>query len=776
LHARVRLEVVAGNDDLLTLRGTLGPLSRPALLRYRTRAAALLRVGGAVVGAFDATRETVAIEPDAAARAIELEVELRGVPPGAPPSGPGLRWRLFARRSHVRPAATLEVLPVPHGSPAARSAEAAVEAGPARDTAWLRTYENRARTALRACANAVPLLETDPSACFALNEAWLCAYAAAAEPALFERLRALARERRFDAGGAALWVQADCRLPSGESLLRQLVFGMRYVSERLDTVPAVAWLPSGFAFANTLPTLLAHAGLVAFAAARRPGAAPLPPEFLWEGPDGSRVCAVLFESGPEFARATVAERIERRFAARGDVPVHSGELSLEEHPGVLTTHHDVKAAHAALERALAGAELLAAWCVAVHASPLFVEELRAQLREVWEIVLRSQSRDVIGGTAIGDVYRDVVSEYDRASQLVGSIMTAAASALPRAAPRAARGPRLVAPLRDGGDVLFDSDFLSARVRADGAIVELRYPGGPNVAGAANLLAAYRDAPRAREAWDLGPESSGRRLRLRPAGSEIEEEALVVRYEFGPARLSARISLDRGDPFLRVELTVERWPRRALLRCENWLAVRAEAIRCGAPHGSVSRPLGGERSAPAPEVCGQRFAQVHDGGRSGCAILALDTYGWSARRLEKGGVHLGHSLLRGTRWPDPDADAGAAHFSYAYAPLGTPLAAEAEQAWQTFAVPATAPLFRCDDPTVVVAATKPADDGDGVIVRVRECDGRGLEATIHCAARARGVTAVDALERPLDEAFVIADGAFRVPLAAHGLRSLRVTFG
>ena len=58
-----------------------------------------------------------------------------------------------------------------------------------------------------------------------------------------------------------MWVEPDLHAPSGESILRQFAYGVRYTSEKLGVVPDVVWLPDTFGFPNTLPTLAAHAGL-----------------------------------------------------------------------------------------------------------------------------------------------------------------------------------------------------------------------------------------------------------------------------------------------------------------------------------------------------------------------------------------------------------------------------------------------------------------------------------------------------------------------------------
>ena len=83
------------------------------------------------------------------------------------------------------------------------------------------------------------------------------------------------------------------------------------------------------------------------------------------------------------------------------------------------------------------------------------------------------------------------------------------------------------------------------------------------------------------------------------------------------------------------------------------------------------------------------------------------------------------------------------------------------------------MFTCDDAAISIDATGPADDGDGVIVVARECDGRALTATIRCGARAREAFSVDELERPLQAGVELRDSAVVAEFAPNQVRAFRV---
>lgn len=814
-NGAIRLSEGASDGKLVELLGTLPPVTQPVALHYATRTGALLRCDGAVAGAFDSKHEAVVVPASAMPRKLVLAIERRSLPAAGLPSGPGLRWNLMLRGARRRPGRLLRRRDLVPEAPVVERGDLALIGHAHLDVAWLWTYAETRRKALRTFAIAASQLARDPEFVFTQSQPQLYAFVAEGDAEFSGRIEGLAREGRFDASGAALWVEPDCNLPSGESLLRQLVFGIRYALERLGTQPSVAWLPDTFGFANTLPTLLAHAGIRRFATAKLGwnDTVPFPHrQFWWAGPDGSRVlaaslaaydgplderrCAVARErdellvlgygdggggvTGDMLANAPRAGRWTRlddwfdALASRAEsFPVHHDELYLEFHRGVATTHHEVKARNAALERALESAETLLAWAHVLRASPFFRDEMRAKLHEAWEIVLRNQFHDVLTGTSIAAVYDDVRLEYERAETLVAQVATSAAAMLPRAPLRAAA--RLCPAQAVAGGFRFENAALAATLATDGTLRELRGPGGDNLVTRAHELAAYRDRPRAWEAWNVDRDYREKRLPVVACGCEPIEDGLQIHYRIGASTALARFTLAENEPFLRVTLAIDWRERRTLVRLENEFALtRARAV-FGTPHGTIERPVVPQTQAERAkfEFSGQRFGRISS-ERGAVALLALDTYGWSLGG-DAQGVALGHSLLRGTNWPDPSADRGVQTFEYAYLPLAGRSLGELEAEWRRFAGLRGVALFTSADPSVLVTATKPADDGDGVIVRIRECDGAARDVRLACAARARDATCVDALERPVAGDVELREGGLEASLGAYALRSFRVRF-
>ncbi len=811
---RQRLEVRADDGDVVTLAGTNEGVGGESVLKYRTRTGALLRIGGIVRGAFDREHETLVLGPQVSGP-LELDVERRSLPSNGLPAGDGLRWRALVAASRQEPALEIDLLE--HQASAQQSAQAAhadlAFVGHSHlDVAWLWTYAEAARKTARTFATAVRQLESDETFVFAFSQPQLYEFLREGEPELFERVRAFARSGRIDASVAALWVEPDCNLPCGESLLRQLAFGIRYCEKELGVRANVAWLPDSFGFPNTLPTLLAHAGIGAFATTKLSwnDTTPFPyARFVWEGPDGSAVSAANFASiqgGFEPARVKAAKaRGDLLLIGLGDggggvrddalaaaaaygtwttvadwfarpanaLPVVRDELYLQEHRGVATTNHAIKARHAALERALLVTELSLAWAKSLRATPFFLDEASRQLRAAWEIVLRSQFHDVLPGTAIAEVYADVREEFDRAEALVAGVAANARRVLPHAR-AGSQEARPVAALVERRTLRLANDKIVARVSAAGALVELRTRRGPNLVRQALQLAAYTDRPKRWDAWNLDAAYRKRKRRVRVTGCEATEDGIEIRYAFGTSLAVAHVRLEADEPFLRVELAVDWHERHVLLRFENRLAFAATRARFGSPHGAVDRaPDPQTRTERAKfEAVGQRFARL-DGPDGGLAFLALDTYGWSLRRDAARTSELGHSLLRGPTWPDASADAGRHAFSFALLPFEALGMGELEGVWERFARRTEVPMFTCDDPAVFVTATKVADDGDGLIVRARECDGAERRVHLRCGARAFDVACVDALERAATGEATLTDGAIVATFRPYELRTFRV---
>ena len=108
-------------------------------------------------------------------------------------------------------------------------------------------------------------------------------------PPLYERIREQVQAGRFEPVGS-MWVEADCNIPSGESLVRQIVHGKRFFLDELDRETTDLWLPDVFGYSAALPQILKEAGISTFLTQKMSWSEinRFPHNtFWWEGIDGT---------------------------------------------------------------------------------------------------------------------------------------------------------------------------------------------------------------------------------------------------------------------------------------------------------------------------------------------------------------------------------------------------------------------------------------------------------------------------------------------------------
>ncbi|HTD32354.1 MAG TPA: hypothetical protein VK665_01740, partial [Candidatus Elarobacter sp.] len=377
---RIRLARRAADEATVTLLARATLPEGPLRMRYATRTGALLRVDGAVRGAFDAKHAAIELPPLPGEREITLEVERRSLPTDGLPAGDGLAWRLMLARASQKPALDLDV-EVREGARGGEPIDVPLVGHAHLDVAWLWTYAETRRKALRTFATALREIGNDDRFVFAQSMPQLYAWVGAGDPRLLERVRAAQQSDGaggWDATVASLWVESDTHLPSGESLLRQFAHGIAWTREHLGVEPSVAWLPDSFGFPSTFPQLAAHAGIPYFATTKLQWNETTRwpyPQFRWIGDDGSSVTAAVIASyegpvedkrlktarerdeilvhgygdgggGPTDADLAYVESAQRpwtsvegwmaSFEGRA-LPEYRGELYLETHRGTYTT-------------------------------------------------------------------------------------------------------------------------------------------------------------------------------------------------------------------------------------------------------------------------------------------------------------------------------------------------------------------------------------------------------------------------------------------------------
>ena len=394
-------------------------------------------------------------------------------------------------------------------SPTASPTHVAIATGHAHiDTAWLWPIRETVRKCVRTFASAVALMDEEPDFVFSCSQAQQYEWIREREPDLFERIVAKVAAGQWAPVGG-MWVEADMNLPSGESIVRQIVHGQRWFAEHLGVTCTEVWIPDVFGYPGSLPQVFAAGGMRRFVTQKlswnRTNRFPHQ-TFWWEGIDGTRVLthfppvdtynaemtpAELSESMERFAEhswsdvslipfgygdggggptremlaraarladldpmprvelgtaARFFEHVEAEAAAGAPVPVWRGELYFETHRGTLTSQLRTKLGNRRCERLLREAEL---WMATDALGGVDVDP--QELDECWQTVLTQQFHDILPGSSIAWVHADAEDAFTRvADDLEQRISTRLA---PLRRTRCRRGQR--------------GDLRSSRGRRDG---------------------------------------------------------------------------------------------------------------------------------------------------------------------------------------------------------------------------------------------------------------------------------------------------------------------
>ncbi len=161
------------------------------------------------------------------------------------------------------------------------------------DVAWLWTLDQTRQKSRRSFTNVLGLMENFPSFSFTQSQPQLYDYLIEDDPELFHEIQDRVKEGRWEPIGG-MWVEADCNISSGESLVRQFLLGRSFFKQHFgpDAESPVLWLPDVFGYAWNLPQLIKEAGLEYFFTIKigwsQYNRLPFD-SFWWQGLDGTRV-------------------------------------------------------------------------------------------------------------------------------------------------------------------------------------------------------------------------------------------------------------------------------------------------------------------------------------------------------------------------------------------------------------------------------------------------------------------------------------------------------
>ena len=159
------------------------------------------------------------------------------------------------------------------------------------DVAWLWTLMHTREKLARSFSTVLRLMERHPEYVFLQSQPQLYDYIKTDYPEIYENIKEKIADGAWEAGGA-MWVEADCNISSGESLVRQLLYGKRFNKKEFGKDVKYLWLPDVFGYSWALPQILKKSGIDAFMTTKISWNQynRMPHDtFIWRGIDGSEV-------------------------------------------------------------------------------------------------------------------------------------------------------------------------------------------------------------------------------------------------------------------------------------------------------------------------------------------------------------------------------------------------------------------------------------------------------------------------------------------------------
>ena len=336
------------------------------------------------------------------------------------------------------------------------------------DIAWLWPTRETVRKASRTFSTVDALMREYPEYRYAQSQPQLFAYLKDNDPELYERVKERIKEGRWELVGG-MWVEPDLNLPSGESLMRQMLYGQRFYQEEFGQTSEIEWLPDTFGYCASLPQILKHGGIRYFMTTKLGwNDTNLFPYdlFHWVGIDGTPMLsylnhgvnentlpkdvhdhwqsyrekavhpeqmllyghgdggggvtremleyinrAELMVGQPSSEYSTASDFFAGIDAAQPKLPSWHGDLYLELHRGTYTTHGRNKRSNRKAEILYREAEIWSALS-APSVSEDRQREIQATLQEGWKLILLNQFHDIIPGSAITESYVTSLKEYE----------------------------------------------------------------------------------------------------------------------------------------------------------------------------------------------------------------------------------------------------------------------------------------------------------------------------------------------------------------------------
>ena len=333
------------------------------------------------------------------------------------------------------------------------------------DMAWLWPWTETVEVVRNTFGTVLQLMRQYPGFIYAQSAAQDYVWMEEKYPDLFQEIQHRVKEGRWEIVGG-MWVEPDLNMPTGESLVRQILVGKRYFQQKFGVDVRIGWNPDSFGYNWQLPQIYKRSGLDYFVTTKMSwnDTTKFPYKlFWWESPDGSRILTYFpnglgggidpvrisenvaeyvpktgfpeimhlygmgdhgggptrtmldsarrWQNGPNnFPKLTFStaqsffDDVEKN-AAHLKIPVWNNELYFQYHRGVMTTQSETKKRIRQSEELLLNAEKFSSLAL-LEGQPYPQEELVND----WKKVLFDQFHDIMPGSGIAINYVDAARD------------------------------------------------------------------------------------------------------------------------------------------------------------------------------------------------------------------------------------------------------------------------------------------------------------------------------------------------------------------------------
>ena len=123
------------------------------------------------------------------------------------------------------------------------------------DTGWLWPVRETIRKSARTFSSALDLIERYPGYIFGASQPAHYQMVKDHYPDLYKRIQQAHKDGTWEIQGG-MWVESDCNIVSGESMIRQFVHGKHFFKREFGEEVRNLWLPDVFGYSAQLPQIM----------------------------------------------------------------------------------------------------------------------------------------------------------------------------------------------------------------------------------------------------------------------------------------------------------------------------------------------------------------------------------------------------------------------------------------------------------------------------------------------------------------------------------------